>query len=493
MCSLADDEFPDNSDPETQERLGIVSSPRTHRSGQDSCIEYAARFRATIPVLALGAALGCVALAIVRPVRHRELWDSDLSQRRPVPWAQHVQQLDQISDAAGTIFHEVDVIKNTTGEWSDNLHGIDGEVAAVENVTGSWLQNLESWWNQAEHGDELDKTVKRGKELQEQMEKGIQSGYLNRSDMAGVYRKHRLRQQMTHLMHAGWVMAGNISSKADIWKSQIAGILGQSTEGDRCDDLDGLYIERVIHNNLGGQGPDHGGEESLILAANHSENGTTVQEVAYKITAMSKYTAGWTHMNGLSHGLVGKYGQVTLRAGTSVTLKIQSVDLRTQQVIHQPSAVFTFFDLDEGTNHSSSEYITVRGPGQPGGFTSVETTATTEVRNTTSPDGTVTYRATTLGTFDDNPVDPLLLTEQQRNRAVTFRFQNVDEITVVIGAAPSPRDPMNWRCFSFVGHPVLKCAVRLQKHQVKLMWVVYLAAGLIGCFLFVWCLTCCCG
>lgn len=482
--SILDDEFPDDSDPEIQERLGIVSS-HTHRQWATGY-----RLRATISVLTFGAALGCIALATLRPVRHRDLWDSGLSRRRRMPWVQHIQQLDQLSNTAGSIFHEVDVIKNTTGEMSGNLHAIEDEVKAVENTTASWLQSLESWWRGVERGDEKQQLVKRGKELQKQMEKEMQSGYFNRSDMEGVYRKHRLRQQMGDLMHSGWVVAGNISSKADIWKNQIMGLLGQN-DGSRCDDLDGLYIERVIHNNLGGQGPDHG-EESLILAANHSENGTTEREIALKITTLSQYTAGWSHMNGLSHGLVGKYGQVTLRAGTSVTLKIQSVDLRTQEVIHQPSAVFTFFDLDEGTNHSSSEYITVRGPGQPGGFKSVETTENTEVKNSTSPDGTVTFRATTLGTFDDNPVDPLLLTEQQRNRAVTFRFENMDEITVVIGAAPSPADPMNWRCFSFVGHPVLKCAVRLQKHQVKVMWVLYLFAGLVSCFLFVWCLTKCC-
>jgi len=477
--SLADHELIDSSDLEIQERLGIVSLRMQ-------------RMRAIIPVLGLAAAVGCIVLATLRPVWHCGKWDSGLSQRIRVPWAQHIQQLDGLSDAAGTIFHEVDVIKNSTGKWSGNLHAIEGEVTAVENTTGSWLQDLESWWNQVESGDDMKDTVKRGKELQKQMEKELQSGYFNRSDMDGVYRKHRLRQQMGDLMHAGWVVAGNISSKVDGWKNQVMDVLGQN-DGNRCDDLDGLYIERVTHNNLGGHGPEQGGEQSLVLAANHSENGTTVQEVAYKITALSQYTPGWTHMNGLSHGIVGKYGQVTIRAGTSVTLKIQSVDLRTQEVMHQPSAVFTFFDLDEGTNHSSSEYIEVRGPGQPGGFTSVETSADTEVKNTTSEDGTVTFRATTLGTFDDNPVDPLLLTDQQRNRAVTFRFEDVDEITVVIGAAPSPADPMNWRCFSFVGHPVLKCAVRLQKHQVKLMWVLYLAAGLLSCFLFVWCLTCCCG
>merc|ERR1712113_181435 len=84
-----------------------------------------------------------------------------------------------------------------------------------------------------------------------------------------------------------------------------------------------------------------------------------------------------------------------------------------------------------------------------------------EVKRLENDDGTTRFEATTEGNFDDNPVDPLLLTQQQKNRAVTVFFSNIDEVNFVLGATPAS-DPGAWRCFEFVLHPVLKCAKTLK-------------------------------
>jgi len=154
-------------------------------------------------------------------------------------------------------------------------------------------------------------------------------------------------------------------------------------------------------------------------------------------------------------GIDSKYGTIVVKAGTSANLTFQVFDRDTGLPIRMPSVSYTFFDLDEGEYHQESEYITV------GSFKSLELSKDTELKQTDNADGTTTIRASTMGTFKDNPVDPLLLTEQQKNRAVTLTFTDVEKVTVVIGATAGFSSPA--RAFSFVGHPVLACAKTVGK------------------------------
>merc|ERR1712150_107272 len=61
---------------------------------------------------------------------------------------------------------------------------------------------------------------------------------------------------------------------------------------------------------------------------------------------------------------------------------------------------------------------------------------------------------TTEGHFYDNPNDPLLLTAQQKNRAVTLEFKDMSQINFTIGSTPGSIS----RGFNFVGRPSLLCA-----------------------------------
>merc|ERR1711920_558507 len=131
----------------------------------------------------------------------------------------------------------------------------------------------------------------------------------------------------------------------------------------------------------------------------------------------------------MSQGLVGKYGQITVKPGTSVRLKIETYDMETRQKVHMPNAAVTFFDLDMAAGREQVEFLTV------GGYDRIETTPNTEIRRIQNSDNTTRFEASTFGTFDDNPVDPLLLTEQQKNRAVTVYFSDRDEVTFTLGAS----------------------------------------------------------
>uniref|UniRef100_A0A7S1R466 Uncharacterized protein n=1 Tax=Alexandrium catenella TaxID=2925 RepID=A0A7S1R466_ALECA len=397
------------------------------------------------------------------------------------------------------------IAKNASHRWTDVMHkewraALGNATNWASHMEGRWDQSLDnrsgwthtmdSYWNKLERSEEFRETMAREHAWQQRLKQGLRHRLGGIANETNDINREMLRQQMKHTLKAGMQTVGNLSAQADLWRGDIDSLLhpGKSANGSaapRCPDLDGLYIEKVLHSNLGGQGPQPG-EQSLIFASNRTEGGVTVKRLAFRVTALSPYSPGWAQMNGLSHGLVGKYGQVTLKPATNVTLRIQTFDLDTKEPIHMPSAAFTFFDLDEYKGHQASEYVTVRN------FESFELTPSTEVRMSKNADGSTTFQASTEGTYDDNPVDPLLLTEQQKNRAVTVRFGNVSEIEVILGATPVPTNPGTWRCFTFVAHPVLKCAKTLGVETTAGPSPVMLLGAGIVCLALALCATCMC-
>lgn len=371
--------------------------------------------------------------------------------------------------------------------WANRMEG--GWDQKLEENRSGWSETMDHWWQKMEKSEEFQETMKRESAWQQHLKQGLQSRLGNIANETKQINKEMLKQQMKHALKGGLGVAGNLTAVASSWRTDIKSLLHPTTANgsaaEVCPDLDGMYIEKVLHSNLGGKGPQ-AGEQSLVFVSNRTEGGVTVKRLAFKITARSPYAPGWNQMNGLSHGLVGKYGQVTLKPATNVTLRIQTFDLDTGEVIHLPDAAFTFFDLDEDKGHQASEYVTVKN------FTAFEVTPNSEVVMFGNPDGSTTFQASTQGTYDDNPVDPLLLTEQQKNRAVTVRFGEVDYVEVVIGATPAPSDPGTWRCFTFVAHPVLKCAKTLgAETQSGPSPTVLMGAGLV-CLVLAMCITCMC-
>lgn len=261
--------------------------------------------------------------------------------------------------------------------------------------------------------------------------------------------KMRLRKQLQHAMREEWGQIGRVGQQREEMEDQINSIIGAESP---CPELDGLYIDKVVHSNLGGYGPDEG-EPSLIFASNHTLGGLTLRTIDFRVTANSPYSPGTPWMNGLSHGLVGKYGMIVLEPGTSLNFTVRLLDSESGMPIRMPSFALTFFDLDEAVNNTEREFLTV------GGFANAELTRNTEIKSTANRDGTTTFSASTSGNFEDNPVDPLLLTSQQKNRAITLTFKDVTEIAATIGAGEGSTSVS--RGFTFVGHPVLACAKTL--------------------------------
>jgi hypothetical protein len=335
--------------------------------------------------------------------------------------------------------------------WSGLQHAaasVGNQLGGVTNQTGLSMDRLEPFTHAAQGVEgQLDNlnhktkgilTASAGAALQEGLDV---VGVLSNSTHA--LKSQGLSLQLRHALTDVGITVDNLHQQANDLRKEIS-----SFSSDQSCSLDGLFFDKVLHSNLGNHGPDTG-EPSLILESNRTHNGLSMKRLEFKVFANSPYIPGLPAYNGITHGLVGRYGTIVVVPGNEVNFTFRTFDLETGEPVQMPSIAYTFFDLDEYTGHTASEFIKARG------FTHAETTADSEVVRTVNADGTTTFQASTEGTFDDNPVDPMLLTEEQRNRAVTLHYTNTDQVSVVIGASAGSSAA---RAFTFVAHPVLQCA-----------------------------------
>merc|ERR1719188_2671967 len=130
-----------------------------------------------------------------------------------------------------------------------------------------------------------------------------------------------------------------------------------------------------------------------------------------KIHALSNYTPQAPGQNGFN----GRYGTINLKGGTHVDLKLQIFD-KEGNPAHLELVYFTFFDLDTGHNGATTEFVKARP------YNKAIFLKNTELKEKRLGEGNSMFTATKFGTGADNPSDPSSLTDEQKNRAVTFEF-----------------------------------------------------------------------
>jgi len=224
--------------------------------------------------------------------------------------------------------------------------------------------------------------------------------------------------------------------------------LSEWTDDRRCSLYPYLKFLGMLHNNLGGRGPDPGPEGIVYLvqylgAAAGPHFG---EEQELVLNAESEYYPFAPKLNGFS----GQYGSINIARGTTVDVSFSLRNHVTKKPLTMPEVAFTFFDLDEGHNHSCIESITV------GGFKDVALSRNTEVRQIPQADGRTKFTGSQYGVGEDNPSDPQFLTELQQNRAVSLIFHNFQQKTVTFGATWS--EHKSPRSFTMIGRPSLLCA-----------------------------------
>merc|ERR1719410_947355 len=214
-------------------------------------------------------------------------------------------------------------------------------------------------------------------------------------------------------------------------------------------------MEKAIHQNLGRKGPDVGPEGMIYKGADvkpvGSFNGkrpapSPVMVVLNASMAMDFKT------DSTYNGMSGQYAKVNLKHGTSMLMTVKFLNGLTMQPAVMKSLDFTFFDLDTHTSGNEMEYIKVWG------LSSYVLTQNSTVKSVIDrTDGSATFEATTPGSGLDEPADPLLLTSEQKNKAVTLHFDDVSQFKVELGSIDKTPHHGGHRSFTFVAKPSLRC------------------------------------
>jgi len=163
-------------------------------------------------------------------------------------------------------------------------------------------------------------------------------------------------------------------------------------------------------------------------------------------------------------GFDGKFMGVNGQPGTEMILhfKVTAPGEATPKSL--PKAYFTFFDFDTHEK-GNAEYVCVDH------FAKAFTTKTTELQKSEeTKDGALEtcFTASTVGNGHDNPTDPLSLTKQQLDRAVTFEFDDFTELIAVVGSKGA-EGQTHGRKFNFIGRPSVLCAEGTDKDNILIL------------------------
>jgi len=202
-------------------------------------------------------------------------------------------------------------------------------------------------------------------------------------------------------------------------------------------------LNSVTRNNLGGAGPDSG-DTGLIYSA-VGENGAIDGQSFELHLNVSGGTFSPQNVNQI--GLDGVYGSINLRSGTEVSLSVR----KWTGAAYEPLDHFhlTFFNIDKGSNgavesiqvsHWSNAYLGQR----------------TDVNSERQDGGGIKFEGTQEGPGEWTDSDPLTLSSEQFNRAVSVTIGEVETLTLTLKV--SSASPPEGRWFKFVGRPVLRCA-----------------------------------
>jgi len=242
------------------------------------------------------------------------------------------------------------------------------------------------------------------------------------------------------------VVRGSMMNTIGAESGHIAAIsqLFELSPADPCDDQPQIKLTKALHSNLGNKGPDTG-DLGIVFSGVNMHPGYLHQDVLVMVNATND------NVDSHSNGIWGKYAGISAMGGTKVHAHVTIVDKNTRNPVIIRELDVTFFDLDRHGEGQEVEYIKIKKPDQ------YFLTKNTSVHVSEDDDGYVTFKATKDGNSADNPRDPLFLTVDQKNKAVTVRFKDIDKFEVEMGSegqAPG----RSYRGFLFVFRPSLLCA-----------------------------------
>jgi len=191
----------------------------------------------------------------------------------------------------------------------------------------------------------------------------------------------------------------------------------------------------VVYSNLGGSGPDLNSPEGIKYTNVAEYNGRSID---LTINAIGDYNSFKASKNGKN----GKYATINMNRAAEVTLDFSLTGTDDGQPVAIDSLYFSVLDMDEGKRMKLRESVTVAG------YASSYLTEDTEIKTTTLGNGVVRFDSSMPGTGKDNPKDPALLNERQKNRAATFLFDSASSWRVQLLTGNGPPSGRN---FMFAG------------------------------------------
>mmetsp|Transcript_19340 Transcript_19340/g.53153 ORF Transcript_19340/g.53153 Transcript_19340/m.53153 type:complete len:985 (-) Transcript_19340:334-3288(-) len=220
-----------------------------------------------------------------------------------------------------------------------------------------------------------------------------------------------------------------------------------------CDEYPYLKLEKgaVLYSNLGNQGPDSGQGEGMVLLA--KEIGGEGSEYGHEIKiVMNATSATEGDFDPTRNGRSGEYMQIGLMSGRTARIDLRFIEAKTGKRLVMPKYAISFFDLDCAKDFKSKESVTI------GGDAHHKTSSRTEVEQT-DIGGEIKFAASTVGRWDDGPKNPHLLTQQQKNRAVSLLFHDASELHFTLTA----EDGQGARFFNMANRASVYCAVTVSE------------------------------
>jgi hypothetical protein len=204
----------------------------------------------------------------------------------------------------------------------------------------------------------------------------------------------------------------------------VAGV--EDTTGPGSHDL---IFSRVVFSNLGGLGPDTSSPAGIRYHNVTQLGGASIDA----LLTSSGYETPVPRENGLR----GNLGAVNLKLAQTVDFTLTFINAGTASPVTLGAFHLSFLDLDTGIAGAAKEELTI------GGFDEMHVLPHATITTSTA-DGRTTFTATEHGTSNDNPTDPLVLSDVQAARTVSLRFPSgLSSVQFSYSVANSPRQAAN--------------------------------------------------
>lgn len=207
-----------------------------------------------------------------------------------------------------------------------------------------------------------------------------------------------------------------------------------------CNEAVTLSLENgPFQNNLGGAGPDSGAAELRYSKAG-SFNGKNLDLV---VTA-----EGYKPKKPSMNGAKGQFGRINLQCGTNAAFQFSWVDSDTGEAVEVPDIAVSFYDMDEGKRGKGRNKITACGASDL--FVSADSELSTEQRSADC----FSAESSKPGAKNNEPENPLLLTQDQMSRSASFSFKSSKgaSFDVSMGKCSGARN------LQFTVRPTVACA-----------------------------------